>query len=103
MKTYLVIWDLEARNSLKEIYLYIQKESPSAAKKVRNEILKITKKLHKMPERFVSERYLTHKGKEYHSFTKWSYKIIYRISEREIRILAIVHTSRNTNLIEGMQ
>lgn len=102
IKTYTVIWDIEAKNELKEIYQYIYKESPAAAKKVKNEIVTSTKKLQKMPERFASERYLTHKGKEYHSFTRWSYKIIYRIVDKEIRILTIVHTSRNTDIIEGV-
>jgi len=55
-----------------------------------------------MPERFSSESYLAHKGNEYRSVTKWSYKIIYRIREKEVRILEIIHTSRNTTAIEDI-
>ncbi|TKB98849.1 type II toxin-antitoxin system RelE/ParE family toxin [Pedobacter cryophilus] len=55
-----------------------------------------------MPERFSTEKYLSKKGKEYHSVTKWSYKIIYRIMDKEVRILAIIHTKRNSSVIENI-
>ncbi|HYF67527.1 MAG TPA: type II toxin-antitoxin system RelE/ParE family toxin [Ohtaekwangia sp.] len=100
MKLYRVIWDTRAKESLKGIVLYIKDESPTAAKKVRSELLKLTASLKKMPERFSTEPYLKHKGNEYRSIAKWSYKIIYRVNENEVRILEIVHTSRNTPVIE---
>ena len=56
-----------------------------------------------MPERFSVEPYLAHKGNEFRSVTKWSYKIVYRIKEHEVRILEIIHTGRNTSAIEGIQ
>lgn len=102
MKQYRVIWDTRAKESLKAITLYIKEESPTAAVKVRTELLKLTASLKKMPERFSSEPYLEQKGNEYRSVTKWSYKIIYRIAESEVRILEIVHTSRNTTVIEDV-
>lgn len=102
MKQYRVIWDTRARQSLKAITLYIKEESPNAAIKVRKELLKLTASLKKMPERFSSEPYLEQKGNEYRSVTRWSYKIIYRIAENEVRILEIVHTSRNTTVIEDI-
>ncbi|WP_225870892.1 type II toxin-antitoxin system RelE/ParE family toxin [Pedobacter cryophilus] len=37
-RIYTVIWDKDAKESLKDIYLYIKEESPNAAKKVRLEI-----------------------------------------------------------------
>ena len=102
MKIFPVIWDKNAKESLRDIYLYIKEESPYSAKKVRLEILKITASLSKMPERFSTEKYLSKKGKEYHSVTKWNYKIIYRIANNEVRILAIIHTRRNTKVIENI-
>ena len=54
--------------------------------------MKLTASLKQMPERFSKEPYLENKGKDYRSVTKWSYKIIYRITENEVRILEIVHT-----------
>jgi plasmid stabilization system protein ParE len=102
MKLYRVIWDSRAKESLKAITLFIKEESPAAAQKVRIELLKLTASLKRMPERFSAEPYLEHKGNEYRSIAKWSYKIIYRVSEKEIRILEIVHTSRNTTEIEDL-
>ncbi len=103
MKLYRVIWDTRAKESLKAINLYINEESPAAAKKVRTELLKLTGSLKKMPERFSTEPYLEHKGNEYRSVVKWSYKIIYRIHEKEVRILEVVHASRSTTVIEGIE
>lgn len=102
MKLYRVIWDNKAKESLKAITLFIKEESPTAAKKVKTELLKLTASLEQMPERFSIERYLEHKENEYRSITKWSYKIIYRINGKEVRILEIIHTSRNTTVIEEM-
>ena len=103
VKLYRVIWDNRAKESLKAITLFINEESPTAAKKVRKELLKLTASLKKMPERFSIEPYLEHKGYEYRSVTKWSYKIIYRVSEKEVRILEIVHTNRNTTVVEDIE
>ena len=44
MKLYRVVWDSTAKESLKGITLYIKEESPSAAKKVRTELLKRNEK-----------------------------------------------------------
>lgn len=103
MKLYRVIWDKRANESLKAIISYIKEESPTAAKKVRTELLKLTASLDKKPERFSKEPYLEHKGNEYRSIAKWSFKIIYRVSENEVRILEIFHTSRSTAVIEDVE
>jgi len=102
MKLYRVVWDARAKESLRAITLYIKEESPVAAKKVRKELLRLTASLKKMPERFSIEPYLENKGNEYRSVAKWSYKIIYRVGEEEVRILEIVHTRRNTTVIEDV-
>ena len=64
MKTYRVIWDRRAKESLKAIILFIKEESPAAARKVMVELLKLTTSLKKMPERFSTEPYLDHKGNQ---------------------------------------
>jgi plasmid stabilization system protein ParE len=65
MKLYRVIWDNKAKKSLKAITLFIKEESPTTAKKVRTELLKLTASLKQMPERFSIEPYLGHKENEY--------------------------------------
>ncbi|QEK51915.1 type II toxin-antitoxin system RelE/ParE family toxin [Pedobacter aquae] len=99
---YQVVWDIKAKESLRAIYLYIKEASPSAAIMVRKEILNLTASLQKMPERFSTETYLKGSNKEFRSVSLWSYKIIYRIHEQKVRILDIIHTKRNTALIEKL-
>lgn len=51
-----IIWDNEAKKSLKHIYHYIQKkESNEIARKVRNKIVTETKSLNEFPEKFQEE------------------------------------------------
>lgn len=40
-----IIWSMEARNSLKEIYEYYKDKSPKGAKNVRSELLKAPSKI----------------------------------------------------------
>jgi len=97
---YKIVWDIQAKESLKAIYLYIKEASPNAAQKVKKEILSLTASLSDMPERFSTEYYLQGSNKEFRSVSLWSYKIIYRVHEQEVRILDIIHTKRNTDVIE---
>jgi addiction module RelE/StbE family toxin len=100
MTKYRVVWDIHAKKSLSEIYKYISKDSPAAAVKVRNELLKLAASLQKMPMRFSTEPYSGNRGTEYRSVTKWSYKIIYTITAAEVTILRLVHTSRESSGLE---
>ena len=63
----------------------------------------MTASLKEMLERFSTEPYLENKGNEYRSIAKWSYKVIYKVDENEIWILEIVHTGRNTTVIEEIK
>jgi plasmid stabilization system protein ParE len=100
MKSYRVIWDDDAKRSLREIFDYIKRGSPTAAKHVRKTLLKIVEGLQQMPERFSVEPSFNRNGFEYRSVSKWSYKIIYRIENEQVRILRVVHTSREA-IIDG--
>ena len=97
-KKFKVIWDDKAKQSLKEIYLYITKDSHPAAGKVRNAIVKLADSLNTFPERHQVELLIDNKA--YRSVPLWSYKIIYRVAEEEIRIVDIFHTSRNPKEIK---
>lgn len=95
MKSYRVVWDNEAIKSLREISDYIKKDSPTAARRVRKTLLKLGEGLQRMPERFSVEQYFDKTGIEYRSVSKWSYKIIYRVLDDKVKILRVVHTSRD--------
>lgn len=100
MKKYKVIWDTYAKASLKSIVEYIKEGSPSAAQKVKKELLKIANSLKDKPNRFSQEPYLEDREGNYHSVNKWYYKIIYKVTESEVHILDVFHTSQNPDKIE---
>jgi plasmid stabilization system protein ParE len=92
-KKFPVIWDDLAIKSLKEIYLYIKNDSPKSAVKVKKAIVKLASSLSSSPYRHKVEFVVG--NKEYRSVTIWSYKIIYRVTELDVRIVDVFHTSRN--------
>jgi plasmid stabilization system protein ParE len=97
-----IIWDNEAKKSLRNIYNHIKsRESIEVAKKVRNEISSQAKSLNDFPERFEKEHNLDDEPGNYRYKVIWSYKIIYEITKEAIYILDIFHTSRDPSNIRG--
>ena len=90
-----VVISRKAQKSIREIYDYIkEQESIAAAKKVRDEITHQCREL-KDFSGYSAERYLSDMDAEYRSVTKWDYNIIYTVSEKEVRIMNVIHTSRH--------
>ncbi|MFH1321241.1 MAG: type II toxin-antitoxin system RelE/ParE family toxin [Bacteroidota bacterium] len=100
MKTYQVIISNKARESLKTIVDYIKEDSPSAAEKVKKTLIKEAKSLSKFPERYSKEEQLIDKPGNYRSFVKWHYKLVYKVEQKEVQILNIVHTSRKPSVMK---
>lgn len=100
---YKVIWDDEAKMSLKEIISYIRKQSPNAADKVKQGIIRLASSLNKFPERFSKEEYLQNKDGNYRSVSIWSYKLVYKIEDETVMILFIMHNSQNPAIIEELE
>lgn len=85
----------KARESLRGYIQYLKKEvSEETAEHVRKGILDKCKSL-KSFSGYSKERYLENEPREYRSVTKWDYNIIYTVSEDEVRVLNIIHTSRH--------
>jgi plasmid stabilization system protein ParE len=96
-----IIWDNEARNSLKSIYDYIKnRESEDVAKKVRGEIVSQVKMLLNFPEKYAREHYLNEEKGDFRYKVVWRYKIIYEITSNAIHVLDIFHTSRDPSNIK---
>jgi plasmid stabilization system protein ParE len=97
-KNFKVVWDDEAKASLRLIYNYIKnKESIDQAKKVVREITDLGKSLGYMPTKFSKEELLSDEGGDIRFKAIWSYKIVYEITEDFVVILDIFHTSRDPN------
>ncbi len=93
---YKVIWDDEAKASLRRIYYYIRKcESINQARKVRGEIRDLATSLGFMPFKFSKDEYLLGIEGDIRFKIIWSYKILYEITDEYIIILDVFHTSRD--------
>lgn len=90
-----VVISRSAQNSIRDIYEYIKKrESVAVAHKVRQAIIERCRLLGDFSG-YSKERYLDELNGEYRSVTIWDYGIIYRVSNTEVRILIVIHTSRH--------
>ncbi len=95
-----IIWDDEAKRSLKSINEYIKsRESTRVAAKVRSEITRQIKTLNQFPEKFEEEPILKSEVGNFRYKVIWSYKIIYEVAPDAIYILDIFHTSRDPSKI----
>lgn len=100
MKRLPIRWDRLAKRNLDDIYNYIAKDSLLAAKKVKKELIKLAHSLNDFPEKFSIEEFLADEPENYRSVSKWSYKIIYEITEDCIIIVDLFHTSQHPSKIK---
>jgi len=93
-------WDKKAKENLDNIYGYVaQRDSLSAARHVKKELVKLIGTLNDFPEKYSIEEFLADEQDNYRSVSKWSYKIIFEITEDSIFIVDIFHTSRHPSKI----
>lgn len=87
-----VLWDIEARNFLKEAISLIKKDSELNAEKVKKVILRSTSDLKRNPQRHPPDQYKTNNNGDYRAYEVYSFRIAYFIGENYIRIVRIRHT-----------
>jgi len=93
-------WDRLAKNNLDDIYTFIAEDSIAAARKVKKELIKLAHSLNDFPEKFSIEEYLVDEPENFRSVSKWSYKIIYEVTEEYIIIIDVFHTSQHPSKIK---
>jgi plasmid stabilization system protein ParE len=96
-----ILWDRLAKKHLDNIYDYIEKDSVIAARMVKKELIKLAHNLNDFPEKFSIEEYLADEPENYRSVSKWSYKIIYEVTDDCIIITDIFHTSQHPSKINS--
>lgn len=90
-----LVWDKIALTHLKEIYDYLKTENNLLyAKEVKDTILKTTKELLEQPNLYEQDRFKLDNDGSFRAFEKFKYRIAYKITEKQIRILRVRHTSR---------
>ncbi len=89
-----LVWDKQASQELKEIFDYLKEKSIPSARKVKKSILQTTKELSEYPEIYQLDRFKKGNVNDYRAFEKYSYRVSFRVKNKEIRILRVRHTSR---------
>ena len=84
-------WAQSAETSLNKAYQYIKENSVVNAEMVKKEITKIIDKLPENPQRFGIDKFKRNNPGNYRAFEKYSYRIAYKHTDKEIRILRIRH------------
>ncbi len=92
-------WDRLAKKNIDSIFEYIAKDSITAAKKVKKELIKLAHSLNNFPEKYSIEEYLADEPENYRSVSKWSYKIIYEVTDECIIIADVFQTSQHPSKI----
>jgi len=93
MKREKVIISRKAQESIKGIFNHVKRASSlETAQKVKITIITECKEL-KDFSGYSKERYLEDLKGEFRSVTVWDYNIIYSLTEREVRVLNVIHTS----------
>ena len=85
----MVNWSEPAKNSLKQIYDFISKDSNYYAKEVINKIINESEKLNDFPKlgRIVPEI----NDENIRELIIYSYRLIYEIKSSEVNILTLIH------------
>ncbi|MCK9269165.1 MAG: type II toxin-antitoxin system RelE/ParE family toxin [Bacteroidales bacterium] len=88
-------WDGLAKKHLDSIFEFIAKDSTTAARKVKKELIKLAHSLDDFPKKYSIEEFLTDESKNYRSVSKWNYKIIYEITDDCLIIVDVFQTSQH--------
>lgn len=89
-----ITWSKIALKQFEAVINYISEDSIQNAEKVRKEILEKIQNITANPEIYYTDKYKKNNDGSYRAFELHRYRIAYRITEKEIRILRIRHTSR---------
>lgn len=89
---YQVIWSAEALDDVDSIAEYIAKDSPFYAQSVVEQIQSVSRKLSVLPHRgrIVPEL----KSNHYRERFIYSYRLIYRLMDNDVYIIAVIHGAR---------
>ena len=90
---YKIIWSECAVNNLREIHNFISIDSVIQADKVIGEILSCVEPLRDFPNMGVVVKEFPQYN--FRELMKYSYRIIYHVSEENINIITVIHSRQN--------
>ncbi len=83
---------MKRRRNSKLLIKFILQDSPQNAKKVRADIVALTHRLPSNPEQYAPDKYKLNNDGSYRAFEKHRYRMVYRLLDKEIRILRVRDT-----------
>ena len=75
----------------------------SAARYVKKNLVELARSLNDFPEKYSREEFLADEPENYRSVSKWSYKIIYEVTDEYLIIADIFHTSQHPSKIRKVK
>jgi plasmid stabilization system protein ParE len=90
----IVVWSFRASNSFRKVYEFICQDSYSNAEKVRTGIIKVIDSLPDNPEKYPPDKFKKANSGNYRAFEKYSFRIAYKYSDKEILILRMRHVKQ---------
>jgi len=90
----LTVWSKRAKNELTKAFEYISLESPQNARKVVETIVDMTLVLPRNPLMHPLDKYKANNDGTWRAFEKYRYRISYRVTAKEIRVVRFRHTSQ---------
>jgi plasmid stabilization system protein ParE len=98
MANKVIVWSNDAIDQLRAAIEYIAEDSVQNAEKVSLDLLNKVNEIASHSERYAPDKYKQDNDGSYRAFELHRYRIAYRTTETEIRILRIRHTSREPQL-----
>jgi plasmid stabilization system protein ParE len=89
-----IVWDKNAVQYLQTAIKFIRKDSPQNAEKVKQQIMDSVTALADQPEKHPIDKYRINNDRSFRAFEVYKFRITYFVSDREIRIVRIRHTSQ---------
>ena len=89
-----VVWNKRAEAFIQKAYIKIKEDSPQNAEKVKADILSETRKLADNPRHYPPDKYKKDNIGNYRAFEIHSYRISYKHTEQQVRILRIRHVKQ---------
>ena len=94
---YKIEWSPEAVEDAEEIAAYIRKDSPLYASQVVEELIAVSRRLTKFPHR---GRNVPELKSTYRECFVYSYRLIYRVENDHVLIVAVIHGKRLLESVE---
>jgi len=93
---YKIVWDRQALDNLKEILVYLEKQSKQAPKIIKASIVEKLEHIKTNPLTFEFDKLKEKPNNDFRAFFVFSYRVTYQVKAdlNEIRVLRIRHTSR---------